>query len=251
MAATDPDTNPAFRDLRYEIVGSPGPFQINSGNGAITVASSPNVPGNTAYNFNVRAWDGGAIGVGNSATTGVTVTVLDVDRAPSITPVAIYVPENLGANAVVGQMTGSDPDGTLAYQLTGSAGGLFNVTSSGQVIATQNFNYETTPWPKSYYIGVRTWDGGAIGAGHAYDASIVMWITDQPETPSLTFTPRTDGVMGSLVGTAIINDDDTNNTYTYEIISASQHVVEVLVPGRHADGSVRIRGRAHRGRLLR
>jgi Ca2+-binding RTX toxin-like protein len=225
IAASDPDVNtPAFRDFRYELIGAPSKFGINATTGQILVQGGL-YDGASSYNFGVRVWDGGAIGTGNSASSSVSIAVQDVDRAPTINNPTVSVAENAGGPGVpIATITGSDPDGTLAYQLLG--GGptdlgnpmAFTIDASGHLMAQTTFDYETRT---SYNVGVRTWDGGAVGAGHAYDTTVHVNITNSNDAPTLAFTPKPNGPMSTYVGHAIATDID-GDPVTYELVSASQ-----------------------------
>ncbi len=225
VSVSDPDTlNPAFRNMRYELLGGTGPFQINSTTGQLSLQGGLNYESVTGYNFSVRVWDGGAVGVGNFASAPVSVAVGNVNEPTTINQTSFTVAETGGGPGVhVGTVTGSDPDGPLAYQLLNGAG-AFTINSSGQVFAQTSFNYEAQ---SAYDIGVRAWDGGSIGAGNAYDTTIRINITDQPEAPTLSFTPRTDGVLGSYVGHFTPSDSDAGSTFTYEYMGAYQYVAQV------------------------
>jgi Ca2+-binding RTX toxin-like protein len=225
VSVTDPDTfTPAFRDMRYELVGGTGPFQINATTGQLSLQGGLNYESVTGYNFSVRVWDGGAIGVGNVVNAPVSVAVANVNEPTTINNTTFSVPETGGGPGVhVGTVTGSDPDGPLAFQLLNGAG-AFTINSSGQLFAQTSFNYEAQP---SYDVGIRAWDGGTVGVGNAFDTTIRINITDQPEAPTLSFNPRTDGVMSSYVGRYTPSDSDVGSSFTYEIVYAYQHVVQV------------------------
>jgi Ca2+-binding RTX toxin-like protein len=225
VAASDPDSTASFRDFRYELVGAPSTFAINSTNGQISTQSGL-FGGATSYNFSVRVWDGGAIGAGNAATASVGISVQDVDRAPTISTPTFSIGENSGSGAFVGTISGSDPDGTLAYQLLGGGGsdsgnpGALTLNSAGQIFTATNLNYEAR---SSYDISVRTWDGGIVGAGHAVDTSIHVNVNNVNEAPTMTFSPRTDGVMSTYVGHASAVDPEGSGV-TYQLVQMYQEI---------------------------
>ncbi len=128
----------------------------------------------------------------------------------------------------VATITGSDPDGTLAYELLNGAG-AFTIDSIGRIFAQTSFNYEAR---SAYDIGIRAWDGGSVSAGNAFDTTVRINITDQAEAPTLAFVPRTDGVMGTYVGQFVPSDPDAGSSFTYELISADQERDSGLVSAR-------------------
>ena len=99
-----------------------GLFAINSGSGAITVASGLNHETASSHSLTVQAADAAL-----SATATVTVTVGDVNEVPSISASTYTIAENASVGATVGTKTGTDvDDDTLAYTITaGNDGGLF------------------------------------------------------------------------------------------------------------------------------
>ena len=232
VAASDPDVNtPAFRDFRYELVGAPSVFSINATTGQIVLQSPGlNYEATTGYNFSVRVWDGGGIGAGNSATAAVSFAVGNVNEPTTINNPTIFVPETGGGPGVyLATITGSDPDGPLAYQLIGGGAGdsgnpgAFTINSAGQLFAQTSFNFEAR---QSYSVSVRTWDGGAVGAGNFQDNTVTVNIQDRPEPPSLSFAPKAPGPDTNWVGKATATDPDAGSTLTYSIISASQHLTQ-------------------------
>ena len=81
ITGSDPDGTA----LQYEIVSGPGIFQINSTTGALMQHGVTDYESPTkSYTLTVRGWDGGAVGVGNSATRTVTINLANVNEAPRI-----------------------------------------------------------------------------------------------------------------------------------------------------------------------
>ncbi len=239
VTASDPDVNtPAFRDFRYELIGAPSKFAINATTGQIVVQSGL-YDGPANYSFGVRVWDAGAVGSGGAATSSVSISVQDVDRAPTINNTTLSIAENAGGPGVfVGTITGSDPDGPLAYQLLNGGPGdsgnpmAFTINSAGQVYAQTTFDYES----RTYYdVSIRTWDGGSVGAGHAVDKTIRVNITNANDAPTLSFAPKTSGVMSNYVGTATATDIDGDNV-TYELVSCYQRWYTYVNTGQTYDG---------------
>ncbi len=98
VSVTDPDTSTAaFRNMRYEILGGSGPFQINATTGQLTLQGALNYEAVTGYNFNVRVWDGGAIGLGNAVSTPVSIAVGNVNEPTTINNTTFSVPKRAAA----------------------------------------------------------------------------------------------------------------------------------------------------------
>jgi len=131
VTATDPD---AGTTLSYSIVGGDDAalFQIDAATGAISFVTAPDyenpadLNGDNVYDIIVEANDGSL-----TTTQAVSVTLTDVNEAPSITSSDSFnVAENTTA---VGTVTATDPDTgtTLSYSITGGAdAALFQIDSS-------------------------------------------------------------------------------------------------------------------------
>jgi Cadherin domain len=194
VSATDGDATAAFRNLRYEVEGTDKSFfTINATTGELSVAGGLNYEARTSYSVSVRAWDGGAIGSGNSTAVGVTLGVTNVDELPTVTAPSATVNEgsfggpgglltDTAGNYV--RVTGSDPEGTkLSYQVIGG-NGEFSVDSDGYVhVQNVVLDYEART---SYGFTVRAWDGGSIGAGNAVDRTVSITVANVNEGPRVS-----------------------------------------------------------------
>ena len=121
-----------------------GDFNI-SNQGELTFRNTPNYErpadsgGNNEYNITVRASDGSLTG-----TKDVTVTVTDVNEAPT-TPTGrdgISVAENTSAN--LSRYSSSDPErATIEWSVTGTDANDFRIDSSGNLAFDGAPDYET------------------------------------------------------------------------------------------------------------
>jgi Ca2+-binding RTX toxin-like protein len=96
VAASDPDNNPAYRSLVYRAIGGDSNVFTVSSNGEIRFAGEPAYGGKlwaeqrSSYSVLVEAWDGGAIGAGNSTAAWMNIGVTNVDVTPQVTSVQLY-----------------------------------------------------------------------------------------------------------------------------------------------------------------
>ena len=185
-----------------------GLFAINSGSGAITVASGLNHETASSHSLTVQAADAAL-----SATATVTVTVSDVNEVPSISASSYTIAENASVGATVGTKTGTDvDDDTLAYTITaGNDGGLFAINSgSGAITVASGLNHETA---SSHSLTVQ-----AADAALSATATVTVTVSDVNETPSIsasTFTIAENASVNDAVGTKTGTDvDDDTLTYT-------------------------------------
>ncbi len=222
VTASDPDQGTT---LTYTIAGGAdqAKFTINGSSGALTFVGAPDfetptdVGANNVYEVTVEASDGSL-----TDTQAISVTVTDANEAP--TDIALSnasVPENAGANAVVGTLSGTDPDlgqsATLAFSLPAGLtdNALFNI-SSATLRATDSLDYEVAA---SYTVTVRATDA----VGLFYDETFTITVTDVNETPTITSDGggATAAVSvaenSTAVTTVTASDPDQGTTLTYTI----------------------------------
>ncbi|MGH8236199.1 MAG: cadherin domain-containing protein, partial [Steroidobacteraceae bacterium] len=123
-------TDPEAATLRYEIVGGNSMFSINSTTGALIQQGVTDYESSTkSYAFTVRAWDGGAVGVGNAATTAVTVQLVNVNEAPKVTAY-LSAGTEAGGQPTVWHFgfAAVDPEGNAIVSATGATVGNSPVT---------------------------------------------------------------------------------------------------------------------------
>lgn len=225
VAATDPD---AADTLVYTMAAGndAAAFAIDPATGAIRVAAGAMLDAETlpAYTLTVSATDDGTPALSASAT--VSVTINDVNEAPTLADAAFDVPEHSAAGTVVGTVAGTDPDATapfatLAYAITaGNTDGTFAIdagTGTLQIADATLFDFESGA---SFVLTVTATDGGGL----ADSAQVTVTPTDINEAPALADTARSvlqDSAAGTLVGAPLAGvDPDTAapfSTLTYAI----------------------------------
>ncbi|MDE0352917.1 MAG: Ig-like domain-containing protein [bacterium] len=128
-SATDPEND----TITWSLSGTDAAdFSITSDGGVLTFVSSPDyedpadADGNKAYSVTVEASDGNI-----KATLDVTVTVTDVDEAPTVTgPDAVDFAEN--GTGDVATYTADDPENdAVTWSLSGTDEDAFTIGSSG------------------------------------------------------------------------------------------------------------------------
>ena len=177
-AAVDPESD----NLTWSVVGTDGHhFIIDANSGGLSFRNPPDYerPGdsgaNNVYNLTVRAGDGSLYG-----TRDVTVTVDDVNEAPTITsgPTAVNFRENSTAN--VGTYRATDPEGgTIYWSVIGDDGSEFEISEGGVLTLRSPPDRETKD---SYSVKIIASDEGGLEA----ERNLEVTITDQNEAPSIT-----------------------------------------------------------------
>ena len=136
LTANDPEGD----SLSYSLPNS-SEFSIDS-SGEITVADSSQLDfeSNPNFAFDVEVSDGNL-----TDTASVTVNLDDVNEAPSLANASFSIDENSSNGAIVGRVSGSDPDGdALDYSINGTA---FAIDSNGEITVADSsqLDFETTP----------------------------------------------------------------------------------------------------------
>ena len=209
--------------LTYSITrGDPdGKFSIgaqasDSTMGEITVAGDLDYETTSSYTLTVEVSDGD----GETDTATVTITVTDANEAPAFDPSTydFSVAEDAATDDVVGTVMAGDEDtgDTLTYSITtGNTGSVFSIDSSGQITVAGDLDYETT---SSYTLTVEVSDGD----GETDTATVTITVTDANEAPAFDpstydFSVAEDAATDDVVGTVMVEEEDTGDTLTYSI----------------------------------
>ncbi|MHB0969746.1 MAG: cadherin domain-containing protein [Thermoanaerobaculia bacterium] len=212
-------TDPEGDSITFTISGGADQalFSINPVTGALTFDVAPNfeapadADANNAYLVQVTATDGT-----NPVSQNLTVTVTDVNEAPSFTSLATpSVAENTTAVVTV---TAVDPEGVApAYSITGGADmALFTingVTGALSFVAAPDFEAPVDTDTDNVYLVVVTASDGTNNPTQA----ITVTVTDANDPPTFTSTP-TPSVPENTTGVITVTANDPEaNTITYSI----------------------------------
>ena len=179
----------------------------------------------------------GEDGVGNlgSTATGQFGTPPS-DMSLSATTVA----ENAAQGTEVGTLSTTDVDDgdTFTYSITAQGvSAAFQINGDKVEVGTGVLDFETTP---TVSVTVRSTDSGGL----TFDRAFTVTLTDMNEAPtSIVFTATTVGSQakaGALVGSLSTVDEDTDDSFTYTIVTAPSNVFyvagsQVLVGTEFAD----------------
>lgn len=146
------------------------------------------------YSIRVRATDAGGL----SHADELTVTVRDINEAPSITgPAAYSVDENQPSGTAVATLAGTDPESdSLVWSLVGGAGSddnaSFSLTTGGELRTEAAFDFEAED---TYSVRVQASDGTL-----ADERVLTVSVTDVNDAPTVV-ADSYNGVVGNTAAT--------------------------------------------------
>ncbi|XP_006824531.1 cadherin EGF LAG seven-pass G-type receptor 2 [Saccoglossus kowalevskii] len=234
IRATDDDIG-SNSDIRYSIINPDAPndvFRIDQGTGVITTRSRLDRETVVQYIIEVLAVDLGSNPGPQSASTEVTVDILDEnDNYPQFSQrtYEVIIPESISPNVVIESIIATDRDeGTNAeirYSMVGGhSQGHFAIDSfSGQITVISRIDYEIT---SNYRLVIRAQDSGRPPKSNS--TNVVINVEDvndnEPRFPSTLY--QTSVREDLRIGSSIINlqafDEDSGlfSQLTYSISNA-------------------------------
>lgn len=220
-SATDPDlTNPT-----YSISGGADAalFSIDSVTGEVTFRAAPDAElpddagGNNVYDIIVRASDGTT-----DVDQAVAITVTDVnDNTPVFSSAATASVVEGTLTAYDANASDADASDTLAYSLSGTDAGLFNIDSSTGVVTftvAPDFEAPGDAGGNNIYDIVVTASDGTNTA----DRSVAITVTDGNENAPVITSPASASVAENTTAAYTVTATDVDlDTITYSIIGGS------------------------------
>ncbi len=219
LSTSDPDVGNTFT---YTLVAGTGgtdnaSFQI-AGNLLKTNAVF-DFETKSSYGVRVRSTDQGGL----SFDKAFTITVTNANEAPSdILLSNSTIGENAGANAVVGTLSGADPDAgqsaTLVFSLPAlNDNASFNISGTS-LRANASFDFETK---STYTVTVRATDSGALTFDKQFTITVIN-VNEAPTDIALNNNTVAEGQpAATTVGTLSTSDPDVGNTFTYTLVAGT------------------------------
>jgi subtilisin-like proprotein convertase family protein len=215
LSTDDPDLNDP---TTYALVSGTG----GSDNGSFNIVgnqlfarSAFDFEAKSSYNIRIRATDS----ANNQAANAFVIRVLDRNDAPTgvvLTPSSL--PENAGANRVIGTLAAIDQDAgdSFGYSFA-SPTSDFTIVGS-QLVASRSFDFESLA---SYTPSIVVRDA----AGASITVPVNVQVTDVNERPTniLISNQAVDENLapGALVGLLSALDVDADETAVYSLVSGS------------------------------
>ncbi|WP_254512713.1 cadherin domain-containing protein [Anatilimnocola floriformis] len=215
VSATDPD---AGASLTYSLSGTGSSnFVINPSTGAITVASGAvlNFEGTNTFSLTASVTDGT-----HPVSVPVTISLTNVNEAPTIGAQSFSVSEQAAIGATVGTVLASDVDAadTKTFAITGgNTGNAFAISASGVITVAAELDFNTTP---VYTLTVSVTDGGNLSASNTVTINVTN-VNSAPTIAPQTFSVAENSANGAAVGTVVANDVDASDSKSFAITAGN------------------------------
>ena len=239
VAATDPDDD----TLTYTLGGADAAsFRIDNTNGQLRTQAALDYESDASYSLTVSVSDGN----GSSDSIDVTISVTNVNEAPSFTEGSTAtrsIAENTASGTNIGTAvaaTDVDANTTLTYTLGGADAAAFRINSTnGRLKTRAALDYETKT---SYSVTITVSDSELTDT---IDVTINVTDVDENRAPSFTEGNRATRSVaentdsGQNIGSAVAaTDPDTDDTLTYTLGGTDAAAFSIV----STSGQLRTRG---------
>lgn len=218
LSTDDPDTNDSHSYDFTEGTGDTDNVLFSIEGNELRASSSLDFEEQSSYSIRISSTDE----AGARYEKAFTITVNDINDAPETVELDNdSADENQATGIAIGNLstTDDDPEDTHTFSLVAGLGDTDNAsfTLDGTQLKTAiAFNYEEK---STYSILVRVDDGN----GGTLDKQLTINVNDINEAPTdllLSETTVAEGQdTGTEVGTLSATDEDTNDSYTFELVS--------------------------------
>lgn len=204
-------------NLAFSIVGgnTNNTFSVNSSTGQLAVQSNGSLTAGATFNLTVKALDDGTPNLASFAT--MTVTVNDINLAPTINAQAFTVSSSAGEGVWVGTAVSTDPDNdNLTFAITaGNTGSAFLINSlTGDITVANPAALSNAP----FSLTVQVTDDGSPTQNDT--ATITVSVTNCP-TASVVTSPADSGLCTLRQAIA---DATAGDTITFDTSIAGQTI---------------------------
>ena len=235
LGAADLDTCDKYT---YGIAGGAdaASFSIDTATGTLRLAAGGlNYETKASYAVTVRVTDY----FGAFFDQALTVTVNNVNEAPSIGSQTFSVNEGSANGTAVGTVSASDPDAgdSATFSITaGNTGGAFAISPATGAITVSNgaaLVFATNP---AFNLTVRVTDGGGLSASAAVTVNVnsVAATNNPPNISNQTFSVNESSSNGTAVGTVVASDPDAGDSLGYSILAGNAGSTFALDPATGA-----------------
>ena len=220
VAASDADGD----DLTFSLTNSTDSslFAIDPTSGVLVFVSAPDFENpaddnsDNTYELKLSVFDGS-----HTITQQITITVTNVDEAPSFASATVDLPVNENSSGSVYQAQASDPEqATIAYSIGGADASRFNLDASSGDLAFKNPPNFEAPLDQDannvYELSITAADGA-----NQVSQAVSITVADVNEAPSFANTSvALDTAENNLSFTHVVDaatDPDQGEQLTYQL----------------------------------
>ncbi|MCY4571889.1 MAG: cadherin domain-containing protein, partial [Gemmatimonadetes bacterium] len=183
-------TDPEGTAVTFSLEGTDSAAFSISTSGALTFDSAPDYETKASYAVTVKATAGS-----KSATRNVTITISNVNEAPSITGGGPTHSHAENDTSTISTYSATDPDAgtTITWSVEGTDSGSFSINTDGELSFSAAPDFETK---SSYAVTVKASDGSLSAT-----LAVTVTVTNVDEPPTLSGTKvhtKTEGADKSL-----------------------------------------------------
>ena len=227
-SATDPEND----NLTYDLSGTDiDDFIIDSSSGTISFVNIPDYEAPTdantdnVYQLTLEASDGN----GNTASQALTISVTDVNEAPTITSeTSASIPENTSGTVYTTSATDPEND-NLTYALSGTDTDDFSIDSSSGAISFANTPDHETPTDADtdnvYQLTLEVSDDN----DNTVSQALTITVTDVNEIPTITSATSTntlENTSGTIYTASATDPENDKLTYSLSGTDTSDFVID-------------------------
>ena len=228
-SASDPEGD----TLVYSLIGADSEaLTIDSSIGDLRFVNSPDyenaadADGDNAYQLSLQVTDGKA-----TISQDLTISVTDVDEAPSISSEALFeIAENTATETIIHTASASDPEGQdVSFAISGADATGFSIDpSSGALSISASPDYENTTDADSdniYKFALEASDGNNTSS-----QTLSIFVTNVNEAPTITSsdTASLEENDAEFTYAVTASDVDADDTHTYSIIGGADKALFAL-----------------------
>ncbi len=226
LSTADVDLDNEGDAFSYELVAGIGDTDNSSftiagdGGDSLRLAFVPNYEAKSSYCIRVRTTDSGGL----TYEKQFTISILDVNEAPTGIYATLNVDENISVDTHVGTFATSDEDAgdtTFSYELVAGEGSGDNASFSidgDSLITAAILNFEDK---YTCSIRVRATDSGGLN----FEKQFTVTINDINEPPTdIALSDSTideNCPVGSEIGTFSTTDEDVDELFSYELVAGT------------------------------
>ncbi len=213
LTVTDPDVDDTFTfavsDDRFEVVDSQLKLVADTALDFETAAT---------VDVTVTATDA----AGASVDQAFTITVTDVNEAPTAIALDTATVAENAAAAVIGTLSATDPDAGDTVTFSVSDERFEIVDNQLKLVADTSLDFEATP---TVDVTVTATDAGGLTVDQVLTVTVTN-VNEAPTAVALDTTTVAENAVAAVIGTLSVTDPDAGDTFTFSVSDDRFEIVD-------------------------